>query len=144
MSYKKAKAILDDLYALFDRGELMQQFSDQIPAKDQAIETLEALKIDGYLDPDKNKLPQALTPKFGYIFALMDALNEFSQQLFHKKFTNGFQVYLEIKHEYLQNKMIPDDFLKRKEFLRILKKKMKENDELMEWVRNSGKNSSNE
>jgi hypothetical protein len=122
----------------------MQQFSDKIPAKQQAVETLEVLKIDGYLDPDKTTLPQALTQKFGYIFALIDALNKFSQQLFHKEFTDAFQVYLEIKREYLQNKLIPDDFLKRKDFLRILKKKMKENDELMEWARTSGKNGSNE
>jgi len=125
MSYEEAKEALRNLYEIFDRGIELQKFGTAKDPKEDIKEQLEDLKIDGYLEEGSFEEKSSYALKLKKIFALIEALGEFSIELFGVPHDENYDnTYMELNRSYLEKKPISDDFLKRPDFLDVFRKKL--------------------
>lgn len=129
MSFEEVREALDSLYEGFERGILLQEFGTAKTPQENAHELLEGFKMDGELEkvPVRGKSSYKLKGK--KIIALVDTLTEFSGELFGlpEEDKNVARTYLELYDRYFANGAkgpIPDEFLKRPDFLDAYNKKL--------------------
>jgi hypothetical protein len=122
MSYEKAREALEGLYESFDRG----LFFDSLPltkTKKAVREGVADLVLDDLLTKDRRE-----TQKVIRIFALVEALREFSYQIFGNSCENFFDTYGKLRILYLkgglESKRILDNFIKKSDFLEVFEKKL--------------------
>jgi hypothetical protein len=123
MSYEEAEKALNDLYKDFERGLLLQLLGKPSNEEEFVKEELEAVETEGLLKKTTGEREISVSEEYKKVLALIDALAEFSVELFGKDLREAPGiVYLELKNRISSEFY---EFIKTPRFLNVFGKKLK-------------------
>jgi hypothetical protein len=129
MSYHEAKEALDSLYEIFFRDFFLQHVDTKTEIEKFTENEIKRMEKMGYLEEKQVKEGEIpVTEKYKRVLALVDALSEFSPELFgrHIKGDVGM-TFLELNDRYppTRNGELYD-FIKNPDFLKVFGEKLKQ------------------
>lgn len=132
MSYEEAKKALTDLYMFFDRSDFFgltyKESSEEMDKRESVKRILNEVKEDLIIEGLLKRGKFEPTEKTKKTWALIEAISEYSEELFGEFFGEDVRFYMtlmELGSMYHHGIPLSDDFLKNPRFLKVFEQKLK-------------------